>query len=627
MRAACDACRLRKVKCVELDARCAFCTSIDIACTTTARPRKRRAAASPGPSASSAGVPPAAPTRPSPVGAAAPASLPASAASAPHARLLGVPGLTRAALDACLESFFATVGRVFRLSLPRDEFLARARVALYHAAGLPVPAELDTPPASKLLVLAVACCGAPFSHTHTALADPLYAHCRHILAQPDLLSDAGALDAIDAVLLLSELYVRSRHAAGRTRASPTTLDPLGKGTVVDLMFYHKLHIPMPESPDHARRQTLFWTVFIHDAIRSASANTCYRIADDDYGWPKASAVEGSPYAVLTVATRRICEAHLSPKAKCAGFGDDEVQATLAVLADLGPKLRLDVATLEEACASNNPSPGLPGKPHTRLTPVEQLFMLSMSQWLHVVLWVAVQENEERLPGQTSAAAVASVEAATMAACEVMARLAELCTQHSLHVHAPKSIRNHMAAFTLFLVRAFKAIDKPSVAQSSQYFALAETLNRGIRGASLYPDSVALADTLRMALYHASRVQTTDAARVAERGLLALKGVSHPAEIAPTPAPAVVVADAPPDMFPHLALPEQPAAVLGAAIASAPLSALFSTTSPASISPAAWAAFSDVPYDSSVGLGGDQLDWPDLVSTLKECGFGLPFALA
>ncbi|WOO86289.1 uncharacterized protein LOC62_07G009770 [Vanrija pseudolonga] len=639
MRAACDACRLRKVKCVEQGARCAFCTSLDIQCTVTARTRKRRT--SPGSIAPAAGVrkppaaaapppPPAGPSRqPSSSSISTPAHPPPRpTAAGPRSRLLGVQGLTRAALDGCLEAFFSTVGRVFRPSLPQDVFLPRAQVALYHAAGLPVPPELgDTPAASKLLILAVACCGAPFSHSYAALAEPLYNHCRMILAQKSLLSAASALDAIDAVLLLSELYVRSRHAASGTRASPTTLDPLGKGTVVDLMFYHKLHIPLPDSPDHMRRQTLFWTVYIHDAIRSASAHTCYRIVDEDHAWPKLVESEAFPYATLTLNTRRICEVHLSARAKGAGFGDDEVQATLAELSALGPKLTVSIATIEEACTGDGPSPATPSHAYRPLTAVEQLFLLSMSKWLHVVVWVAVQENEERHPGQISPAVRAAVEAATMAACEVMARLAEMCTQYALHVHAPRSIRNHMASFTLFLVRAFKAIDKPSVAESSKYFALAETLNRGIRGATAYPDSIALADTLRMALYHASGVQTTDATRVAERGLPALQGESLPAEIAPTPLPSAVggAAEGEDVSSPHI-LPEQPAAVLGAAIASAPLSALFSSTSPASIpTPGGWAAYSNVPFDPETGLEGHPLDWADLVFTLKECGFGLPIA--
>ncbi|TXT04789.1 hypothetical protein VHUM_04057 [Vanrija humicola] len=638
MRAACDACRLRKVKCVTHAGaqQCVSCTSLNIQCAVTARARKRRVSspiAAPGAIGPAAGAPPPAESSRHVPSASTSAPRPTRTSPRNHARLLGVPGLTAAALDACLECFFATVGRVFRISLPANIFLPRARVALYHATGLPVPAELEaTPAASRLLVLAVACCGAPFC-AFAALAEPLYNTCRVILSQPEIMDSASALDTIDAVLLLSELYVRSRHAASGTRQSPTTLDPLGKGTVVDLMFFHKLHIPLPDSPDHMRRQALFWTVFVHDAIRSASAHTCYRIGDEDYAWPSIVDLPGFPYTALSIAVRRVCDAHLSPKVKGAGYGDDEVESTLAMLLPLATKLTVSVDTVRTACTSE-PTAATPTHAFRPLTAVEQLFMLSIGNWLRVVLWVAVQENDERHPGRVSKTMRASVEAATMAACEEMATLAELCVQYRLLLYAPRSIRNHMASFTLFLVRAFKAIDEPSVAESSKYFALAETLNRGIRTASMYPDSAALADTLRMALYHA-RVQTTDATRVAERGLQALKGESLPAEVAPTPTPAAGVGrvgrghaaddssihddNTDDDAFPGLVLPEQPAAVLGAAIASAPLSALFSSISPTAPTPEAWAATLDPSSASS------PVDWSDLVFTLKECGFGLPFA--
>ncbi|WOO85301.1 uncharacterized protein LOC62_06G008802 [Vanrija pseudolonga] len=547
---ACYACRLRKVKCVPLGDRCAFCTSIDIPCTTSPRQRQRakggrKAAAGGG--ASGTVTPPygtgtTSPPHPHRGSSSSsessssftmvPTAPPRSNAEphnfstiftqpSPSSRLLGVPGLSRAALDSCIQTFFATLGEVFRLSQPESQFLRRVQVHLCCDSGLDIPPELAdvaNDPASQLLILAVACRGAPFS-PYSFLSDALNGQCNAVLNEPDSLT-SSPLDAIEAILLLSEQFVRPRHADAGQTSSPTLLDPLGKGTVVDLMFYHRLHIPPPPGvPDAERRLVLFWTVFVHDAIRSASAHTCHRIADEDIGWPMGPASDNMPYMALALITRQICARLLSPQAKANPLTDKPIRDALSTLDEFKAKMKVSLATLTAACqAKTTPDASVPVHASRPLRPVEQLFLLSMRNWLYLVILVAVQNQVERHPGQISPSVIASVEAAAMAACEDMSQLAQLSTAHQLHIHAPKSIRNHMAAFILFLIRTFTAIETPTVQQSSHYFALAETLNRGVRTASLFEDSAPLADTLRMALYHASSIDIQDAARVGERGL-------------------------------------------------------------------------------------------------------------
>lgn len=454
--------------------------------------------------------------------------LPRGRRSTTRARLLGVPGLTRAALDGCIESFFSAIGQVIRLSEPQDLFWRRARVRLYYAAGLDVPAELADVahnPATELLVLAVACRGAPFG-PHASLAEPIYKRCCELVRVPDNLMRNGC-DVVEALLLLSELSVRTRHAKLGERTSPCTIDPLGKGAVIDLLFYHGLHIPPPQhAPDFIRRLILHATAWVHDAIRSASAHTMCRITDDDTGWPMPANSDDFAYVPLTLVTRQICRTLLSARAKGIGVREADVADALAAMGSLKSRTGISVDGL--AALVDPARGGTAAMPRDGARPIshtEYVWLLSTHYWLYLVTWVAVQEDMDRHPGGLSLGTIAGVKAATTAACEDMARLAELSTTHRLHVHAPRGVRNHFAAFTLFLVRDFASIADPTVEQSCEYYALAETLNRGVRSASFYPDSAKLADTLLMMLNKGLRVDIRDAARVAERGLDALASVS------------------------------------------------------------------------------------------------------
>lgn len=532
------------------------------------------------------------------------------------ARLLGVPGLTRSALDNCIDTFFSTVGQVFSLSEPQATFRRRVRVHLYYTSGLDIPAELADiahDPASRLLILAVACRGAFFS-PHSDLAEDLYAHCRDILWEETDSVTTDYLDTIDAILLLSELTIKPRNKTA------IQLDPLGKGTVVDLAFYHGIHIAPPfESPNFQRRLGLFTRVWIHDAIRSASAHTVFRITEDDMGWPMPSIVDGIPYVALTRAIRGICSDLLSPRAKCLGISDEAVLGSISTLSDLRQRLKVNVETLN-AClvpgASPENEPLYPFNADDPLSPMEQLFMMSTNNWLFLVVWVAVQEVNERSPGQLSPETTAAAEAATMEACDAMATLTQISILHSLHVRGPRSIRNHMAAFALFLVRVFSSIQNPSVEQSNRYFTLAETLNFGVRSATYYPDSETLANTLRMALYRAKRISVKDAARVAERGLEGLPTDDADAADAadkPDAIPGILKSDytdpawqqqQPQPQFQPQPQPQpQPTQSLDV---NNPL--LFAPPTDESVSPAV------------------SLDWGELMHTLEDCGFELPLGL-
>lgn len=480
-----------------------------------------------------------------------------------------MPGLTRQALDTCIDTFFSTIGHVIRLSESQDVFCRRARVRLYYSAGLDVPAELADvahAPATELLVLAVACRGAPFS-PHPYLAEPIYRRCCELVNIPENMMRNGC-DAIEALLLLSELSVRTRQAkiGSGSKLSPNHLDPLGKGTVIDLVFYHGLHVPPPQhAPDFNRRLLLHATAWVHDAIRSASAHRMCRIADEATGWPLPVNGDDFVYVPLTLVTRQICSTLLSSRAKGLGIRTKDVNDALA---EIGGLQRRTGISVEQLASLVNPSPGQSSStPRDGARPIsltEYVWLLSTQFWLYVVTWVAVQEDIDRHPGGLSLGTVADVKSATTAACEEMARLAELCTTHRLHVYAPRGVRNHFAAFTLFLLRDFATIAAPSVAQSCQYYALAETLTRGVRSACYYPDSARLADTLLMMLHHGLRVEIRDAALVAERGLEALAtvsaaqtqrleaGKSHPAilnaphETKPSTSPVFQVKETPPD---------------------------------------------------------------------------------
>lgn len=541
MRYACDACRLRKVKCkglqsngtVEVTAPCEFCESIGIPCRITPRQRQRaktgrkRADPSAVAASSTQSLKRRRAEHPSTALACTPSAFidkdvgsartTRDGSSRCRARLFGVPGLTREALDVCIDAFFQTVGVVLRLFDSQQVFSRRVRLQLYYSSGLDIPADLGDAagnPASRLLILAVACRGSHFS-PYSELAGELYAQCCHLLSKAETLA-TGTLDAIEAILLLSELTIQPRHL------SPTKLDPLGKGTAVDIALHYGLNIPPPAgSPEYERRRGVFMRVWAYDAIRSASAQTSHRITEDDMGWPMPPNPNDYPYLCLTLITRRVGETLLSPRVIGLGPSEADVRSCLQSVHDFRSQTKVNLGTLFSAVSGASSGDAAPRNGLAPLHPLEQLFLLSSHNWLYLVMWVAVQDSADRHPGSLPDPLTSEIEQAAMSACEDTATLARLSTAHNLYASGPKSIRNHMAAFSLFLVRAFTATPTPPVDVLLQFFALAESLNAGVRAASFYPDSMVLAETLRVALYRASRVELKDAARVAERGLDAL----------------------------------------------------------------------------------------------------------
>lgn len=668
MRYACDACRLRKVKCngllsngrAAVTTPCEFCASIGIACRITPRQRHR---AKTGRKDNNTSASSSASKRrrtldlveaverhpPRVTGKDDPLWINEDAPPPPSARLFGVPGLTRDALDSCIDTFFSTVGAVFRLFDSQQAFNRRVRVHLYYSAGLDVPAELsDTVnnPANLLLILAVACRGSHFS-PHAELADGLYAQCCNLLSKEETLR-TGYLDAIEAILLLSELTVQPRHL------TPTTLDPLGKGTAVDIALHHGLNIPTPaSSTDFERRRGVFMSVWAHDAIRSASAHTSHRITDDDMGWPMPPNPTDYPYLCLTLVAREIGDCLLSPRAIGLGASEAAVKLCLESVHQFRIKTKVNLGTLFSA-VSGNASDVTPCNGTTPLLPIEQLFLLSNHNWLYLVMWVAVQDAVGRQPDCLSLQLVLEVERAVMTACEDMATLAKLSTAHNPHVTGPKSIRNHMAAYSLFLVRSFTATPTPPVDVLLQYFALAESLNAGVRAAAFYPDSITLAETLRVALYRASRVELKDAARVAERGLDALPPDED--AVRTFEALSAISAEVPldgsaggstsahsavgnPDTD-HRAI-NQPYAQTGTSLSDSnsvnrahTISRLQSPDYHVDLTGARdpegtgfeLSSGSSNPVSERASQSPEMIDWNDLIGTLRDCGFEMPLGM-
>lgn len=240
----------------------------------------------------------------------------------------------------------------------------------------------------------------------------------------------------------------------------------------------------------------------------------------------------------------------------------------------------------------------------------------------------------------------------MTACGDTAMLAKLSIAHNLHVTGPKSIRNHMAAFSLFLVRSFTTIPTPPMDILLHYFSLAESLNAGVRAAVFYPDSMTLADTLRVALYRASRVELKDATKVAERGLDALppdesavqtfealsaipmdlevqqvleeadmrEHDAHPAH-APTDPSSCEGQRSEKAQRSHPASQHQSPASEDCALAAREAEATGFGFSSDSSDPV-----SSNPVSEQASISPESVNWPDLMDTLKDCGFEMPMGL-
>ncbi|WOO85302.1 uncharacterized protein LOC62_06G008803 [Vanrija pseudolonga] len=444
-----------------------------------------------------------------------------------RAWLLRVPGLTRHALDDCINTFFTSIGQTYHLSQPRDYFLRRVRVMLYDVGGLDIPHDLaDVPASSELLALAVACLGSPLS-SHPQLAQSIHNRCVELAADSDHLAHGG-LDAVEAMNLLAERFVRPRHALVQSRQSivlpartpaglgeaqnaklhPLQLDPLGKGFAIDLALYHKLNVPPISRNDadtgYQRREALFWTLWKFDALRSASASVACRLSDVNIGWPLPSDAAQDPHMNIARVARQICTTLLSVRAKVQGLTVAHVHEAIAALDELpGRCINIDPSSLaREAIEVASSERKRRDSLDRRDTPQHSAFLLSSHNWLYLVCWIAVKENAAKhsdFPAET----MAMVDVATMQATRRMAALAQTITKHDLMQRAPRAVRDHMAAFVLLLVRRLTENAATSAGVAAQYFALAETLASAVRSASSYPDSSMLANVLCDAVYRAS----------------------------------------------------------------------------------------------------------------------------
>ncbi|KAL1404856.1 hypothetical protein Q8F55_008467 [Vanrija albida] len=414
---------------------------------------------------------------------------PAPAPPSPHACLLSVPGLTRPALDDAIGTFFASIGQTYQLSQSERVFSQRVSALLYDVAGLPPPPELAGVPAvSELLALAVAALGAPLS-ANPHLAPSLYARCLELTADEDALA-RGGIDAVEAVNLLAERVTKPRHAA-----HPLRLDPLGKGFAVDLALYHNLHIPpAPTHPEYTRRQTLFWTVWKFDAIRSSSASTSFRLAEANVGWPLPPGADSDVQFGIARVARKICAKLLSARAKTEGLQAADVDTALADLEDLGlgVGVGLDISAILDAAAHG--------------TPQHAAYLVSTYNWMYLVVWIAVRDGAGALPSAT----VAAVNDAAMRATERMAELARTVAARQLLMLAPRAVRDQLAAFVLSLVRLMVEGAVSSASVAAQYMALAETMIAAVRSASAYPETAMLANVLNDAVHRAVATLRLDA---------------------------------------------------------------------------------------------------------------------
>lgn len=485
---------------------------------------------------------------------------PASPAS-PHACLLSVPGLTRPALDDMIGTFFRSIGQTYHLSMSERVFTQRVAVLLYEVAGLP-PAE-SVPAVSELLALAVAALGAPLS-SHAHLAAAIYTRCVELTADEDVLA-RGGIDAVEAINLLAERVAKPRQA------HPLRLDPLGRGFAIDLALYHKLHVPpAPSHPEYARRQTLFWTLWKFDAIRSSSASTSFRLVDTNVGWPLPPGADMDVHFGIARVARKICATLLSARAKTEGLKEFDVDVAVLELNRLDERMHISA---------------LDATPHAT-------YLVSTYNWMYLVCWIAVKEHASVLPRVT----VAAVDEAALRATERMAVLARTIADRHLLQLSPRAVRDQLAAFVLFLVRLMVEGAVISRDVAVRYMALAEALIAAVRSASAYPETAMLANVLTDAVHRA--VAT-----------LPLEASPMPPPTAPTPAPSY------PQGWSSVAV--SPAMVANDAFLAPPPAPAFPVAPAVPTGPGAG------PHDAPPAEGEFVLD-QELLDFLSGCGIEIPF---
>lgn len=350
---------------------------------------------------------------------------------------------------------------------------------LYELAGVDVPNDiLHVRAASELLVLAVACLGAPLS-SHPYLTQPLYDRCYAITEQPGYLECCN-LDTVEAVNLLESAIRVPRPKSSKdyrngSSSNPLKLDPFGRGFAIELAMYHKLNllpVSSDKEPDLERRETLFWILWELDAFRMASAAIPCQLTNLNVGWPSPSNAFVDPRLCLARAARQLSTDMLTIRPRTLGIPEPHVASLLTALDSLSYLDNIDWELGTQVL-------------------LEQTFLQSTRNLLYLVCWDTAKD--QHLPPRT----LASAEAAAMGATERMASLASAVTSRSLLRVAPKALRDNFVPFALFLVR--KLAEPVDAYRAAHYSTLADTLAYAV-GGGRYPDSEQLVDMLREAVY-------------------------------------------------------------------------------------------------------------------------------
>jgi hypothetical protein len=415
--------------------------------------------------------------------------------------LLGIEGLTRSRLDTLTEAFFEAVGRYYPIYYSKQEFKLRCGVRLDLNAGL--PPTVDKPALSELLILAVACRGAGSLEQMDMVEAMEHRFCV-MAAEGDTLLRAG-LDGVEAVNMLSEREVRPIHpfvsVPGRTQKVQKCLqiDPLGRGYGIDLAFQNDVHLGERGDGEDDRRRTIFWTIYMVDAIRSLSARRMYRIHDEDVGWPPRGSnplatetTYGSTMYAIALLSRRLCRSLFSARAKVRGITAEEVIELLAKL-DAWP-VDHDVNAFFRHPQARSSAPHAAAK------------MMWLSMYLGLVC--SVSTEVKLVPDDLTSVAYDRLHDATIRACQEASKLAQQCTEHSLVDAAPNVLRNISAAWGLWCARMIAAgrsdADTSPIGREhfQELWNAAYTFIDCVRSAKRTSQSARLADSLENTLLKA-----------------------------------------------------------------------------------------------------------------------------
>lgn len=435
-----------------------------------------------------------------------------SSAGGQKPNLLGVPGLTRQALDACVSAFFGSAAHITRLSQPQELFVRRVRVMLYETAGLEVPKDLTgVDAASELLALAVAALGAP-SGPYPNLAPLLIERCVELASDPEYLAEGG-LDEVEAVNLLVDLPSKRATPTGRHRSlqsNPLTLDPLGRAYPIELAIYHNVHIRPVQGEgvlDYARREALFWIVWASDAIRSTTIGAQCALPETDVGWPWHQSNSDDGTMPLARVARHIGATMLSTRARCTGLHNDDVRVAVNELDVLARATDTDLAWLRSQASGGTSEPASGkwgGLTCARLTPglPAAITMLAARNLLYVVCWAAAKCDAAQHPRNLSARILERVEGAAGRATEHMVALGNAIAE--CRVTTPTIVSNRFVAFVIFLLhRLVEEGQKHRVDRSSEVVAHAEAIISTVANMGCYTDTTAVAVALRSSLHHIS----------------------------------------------------------------------------------------------------------------------------